>query len=63
MTNSEPPIRIIAPGRTFRCDDDATHSYVPSSRGLVIDKNINMGHLKGLIKNFCEKFFNVYLAS
>jgi len=60
MSNSEPPIRIIAPGRTFRCDDDATHSPMfHQVEGLVIDKNINMGHLKGLIKSFCEKFFNV----
>ena len=60
MKNSNPPIRIIAPGRTFRCDDDATHSPMfHQVEGLVIDKKINMGHLKGLIKNFCEKFFDV----
>jgi len=60
MINSQPPIRIIAPGRTFRCDDDATHSPMfHQVEGLVIDKNINMGHLKGLIKNFCESFFEV----
>ncbi len=60
MNTSKPPIRIIAPGRTFRCDDDATHSPMfHQVEGLVIDKKINMGHLKGLIKSFCEKFFNV----
>tara|TARA_B100000686_G_C16791266_1_gene978875 strand:+ start:463 stop:1551 length:1089 start_codon:yes stop_codon:yes gene_type:complete len=60
MINTEPPIRIIAPGRTFRCDDDATHSPMfHQVEGLVIDKNINMGHLKGLIKIFCERFFGV----
>ena len=60
MKTNVPPIRIIAPGRTFRCDDDATHSPMfHQVEGLVIDKEINMGHLKGLIKNFCEKFFNV----
>ncbi|PPR16729.1 MAG: Phenylalanine--tRNA ligase alpha subunit [Alphaproteobacteria bacterium MarineAlpha9_Bin3] len=60
MVNQNPPIRIIAPGRTFRCDDDATHSPMfHQIEGLVIDKNINMGHLKGLIKSFCEEFFEV----
>jgi len=60
MINKEPPIRIIAPGRTFRCDDDATHSPMfHQIEGLVIDKNINMGHLKGLIKSFCAEFFEV----
>lgn len=60
MINKKPPIRIIAPGRTFRCDDDATHSPMfHQIEGLVIDKNINMGHLKGLIRTFCEEFFEV----
>ena len=60
MINKKPPIRIIAPGRTFRSDDDATHSPMfHQIEGLVIDKNINMGHLKGLIKSFCEEFFEV----
>ena len=61
MINSRPPIRIIAPGRTFRCDDDSTHSPMfHQVEGLVIDKKINMAHLKGLIKVFCEKFFGVH---
>ena len=60
MINKKPPIRIIAPGRTFRCDDDATHSPMfHQIEGLVIDKNINMGHLKGLIRSFCEEFFTL----
>ena len=60
MINKKPPIRIIAPGRTFRSDDDATHSPMfHQVEGLVIEKAINMGHLKGLIKSFCEDFFEV----
>jgi len=60
MIDKNPPIRIIAPGRTFRCDDDSTHSPMfHQVEGLVIDKNINMGHLKGIIKSFCEEFFEV----
>jgi len=60
MINKKPPIRIIAPGRTFRCDDDATHSPMfHQIEGLLIDKNINMSHLKGLIKAFCAEYFEV----
>ena len=60
MINKKPPIRIIAPGRTFRSDDDATHSPMfHQVEGLVIEKAVNMGHLKGLIKSFCEEFFEV----
>jgi len=60
MINKEPPIRIIAPGRTFRSDDDATHSPMfHQIEGLVIEKAANMRHLKGLIKSFCEEFFEV----
>ncbi|PPR29329.1 MAG: Phenylalanine--tRNA ligase alpha subunit [Alphaproteobacteria bacterium MarineAlpha9_Bin2] len=59
MKNKKPPIRIIAPGRTFRCDDDATHSPMfHQVEGLAIEKNINMGHLKGLIEEFCRIFFD-----
>jgi len=60
MINKKPPIRIIAPGRTFRSDDDATHSPMfHQIEGLVIEKAVNMGHLKGLIKSFCEEFFEI----
>jgi len=60
MINQKPPIRIIAPGRTFRSDDDATHSPMfHQVEGLVIEKAVNMGHLKGLIKSFCEEFFEI----
>ena len=59
MKNQKPPIRIIAPGRTFRSDDDATHSPMfHQVEGLVVDKNIHMGHLKELIENFCRSYFN-----
>ena len=58
MLNQKPPIKIIAPGRTFRCDDDATHSpNFHQIEGLVIDKNIHMGHLKGCLLDFCRAFF------
>jgi phenylalanyl-tRNA synthetase alpha chain len=55
-----PPIRIIVPGRTFRSDHDATHSPMfHQVEGLVIEKNIHMGHLKGCLIEFCRTFFDV----
>lgn len=58
MMNQKPPIRIIAPGRVFRCDDDATHSpNFHQIEGLVIDKHIHMGHLKGCLLDFLRAFF------
>jgi phenylalanyl-tRNA synthetase alpha chain len=58
MMAGAPPFRIIAPGRTFRCDSDATHSPMfHQVEGLVIDKSIHMGHLKGCLEDFCAAFF------
>ncbi len=53
------PIRIICPGKTYRRDDDdATHSHqFAQVEGLVIDKNINIGHLKATLELFAKKMF------
>lgn len=53
------PIRIICPGKTYRRDDDdATHSHqFGQIEGLVIDKNINIGHLKATLELFAKKMF------
>lgn len=60
MQTNKPPIRIIAPGRTYRNESDATHTpNFHQIEGLVIDKNINMAHLKGCLIDFCEQFFEV----
>jgi phenylalanyl-tRNA synthetase alpha chain len=60
MMSSKPPIRIIVPGRTFRSDHDATHSPMfHQVEGLVIERNIHMGHLKGCLIEFCRAFFDV----
>lgn len=60
MTDGEPPIRIIVPGRTYRSDYDATHSPMfHQVEGLVIDKTSHMGHLKGCLIEFCRAFFEV----
>ncbi|WP_321397254.1 phenylalanine--tRNA ligase subunit alpha [Emcibacter sp.] len=60
MMSGKPPFRIIAPGRTYRCDSDATHTPMfHQVEALVVDKDINMGHLKWCIEEFCRKFFEV----
>jgi phenylalanyl-tRNA synthetase alpha chain len=54
----EPPIRIIGPGRTYRCDSDRTHNPMfHQMEGLVIDRNIHMGHLKWTLDAFARRFF------
>ena len=60
MQAQKPPLRIIVPGRTFRCDHDATHSPMfHQVEGLVIDRTTHMGHLKGCLIEFCRAFFAV----
>ena len=52
------PIRIIAPGRTYRSDSDATHTPMfHQVEGLVIDKGITLGHLKWTLETFVKAFF------
>jgi phenylalanyl-tRNA synthetase alpha chain len=58
MLNQKPPIRIIAPGRTYRSDSDATHTPMfHQVEGLVIDKGITLGHLKWTLETFLKAFF------
>ena len=58
MMSQAPPIRIIAPGRTYRCDSDQTHTPMfHQVEGLVIDRAIHMGHLKWTLDTFVERFF------
>ncbi len=60
MMSKEPPIRIIAPGRTYRSDSDATHTPMfHQVEGLVIDKDTHLGHLKGTLEAFLKAFFEV----
>ena len=60
MMNNKPPIRIIAPGRVYRNDWDATHTPMfHQVEGLVIEKGIHMGHLKGCLIDFVKAFFEV----
>jgi len=58
MLDQKPPIRIIAPGRTYRSDSDATHTPMfHQVEGLVIDKGITLGHLKWTLETFLKAFF------
>ncbi len=60
MQNTAPPLRIIAPGRTYRCDSDMTHTPMfHQVEGLVVDKSTHMGHLKGCLIDFCRAYFEV----
>ncbi|WP_240325614.1 phenylalanine--tRNA ligase subunit alpha [Sphingomonas mesophila] len=58
MMAGSPPIRIIAPGRVYRSDSDATHTPMfHQIEGLVIDRAIHMGHLKWTLETFLKAFF------
>ena len=60
MMRQKPPIRVICPGRTYRCDSDQTHTPMfHQVEGLVIDKGSHMGHLKWILEEFCKAFFEV----
>jgi phenylalanyl-tRNA synthetase alpha chain len=60
MLSQKPPIRVICPGRTYRCDSDQTHTPMfHQVEGLVIDKGAHLGHLKWILQEFCKAFFEV----
>ena len=60
MMAQKPPIRIIAPGRVYRMDSDATHTPMfHQIEGLVIDEATHLGHLKWCLEEFCKAFFEV----
>jgi phenylalanyl-tRNA synthetase alpha chain len=60
MMNQKPPIRVIIPGRTYRCDYDMTHTPMfHQVEGLLIDEATHMGHLKGCLLDFLRAFFGI----
>ena len=60
MLRQKPPLRIIAPGRVYRCDSDQTHTPMfHQVEGLVIDEETHLGHLKWVLEEFCKAFFEV----
>ncbi|WP_438950783.1 phenylalanine--tRNA ligase subunit alpha [Porticoccus sp.] len=62
MKNQEPPIRIICPGRVYRCDSDLTHTPMfHQVEGLVVDRDVSMADLRGTIDQFLKAFFEADL--
>ena len=60
MLIEKPPLRIIAPGRVYRCNSDQTHTPMfHQVEGLVIDEETHLGHLKWVLEEFCKAFFEV----
>ena len=58
MENRKPPLRVICPGRVYRCDSDLTHSPMfHQVEGLFIDQRCSLGQLKGIIQDFLQSFF------
>lgn len=59
MEKTRPPVRIISPGKVFRCDSDITHTPMfHQVEGLMVDRNISFGDLKGILTTFVHQFFD-----
>lgn len=62
MKQQPPPLRVITLGRVYRCDSDQTHTPMfHQLEGLVVDTHCHMGHLKALLQDFLQKFFETEL--
>ncbi|MFO0450851.1 MAG: phenylalanine--tRNA ligase subunit alpha, partial [Pseudomonadota bacterium] len=58
MIGSKPPLRVIAPGRVYRCDSDQTHTPMfHQIEGLVVDRDVSLANLKAVIRGFLSEFF------
>ena len=58
MENQQPPLRIIAPGRVYRCDSDLTHTPMfHQVEGLLVDENVSFADLMGTLDDFLKLFF------
>jgi phenylalanyl-tRNA synthetase alpha chain len=63
MEHKKPPLRIIAPGRVYRCDSDLTHTPMfHQVEGLYVDKGVSFADLKGVLDDFLHRFFEKELA-
>ena len=63
MENAQPPFRVIAPGRVYRCDSDQTHTPMfHQVEGLLVDEGIHFGHLKAVLADFLKHFFEREVA-
>lgn len=64
MRGQKPPFRLIAPGRVYRCDSDVTHTPMfHQVEGLYVDEGVHFGHLKGMLEQFLQNFFEETLAT
>jgi len=62
LRDAEPPLRLIAPGRVYRCDSDLTHTPMfHQVEGLLVDREVSMAHLKGILRDFLSAFFEQHL--
>jgi phenylalanyl-tRNA synthetase alpha chain len=62
MERRQPPLRIIAPGRVYRCDSDVTHSPMfHQIEGLMVDERVTFADLKGILHDFLQNFFEADL--
>ena len=58
MEDREPPLRIIAPGKVYRCDSDVSHTPMfHQIEGLMVDENVSFSHLKGIMSIFLQEVF------
>lgn len=63
MEQQQPPLRLIAPGRVYRCDSDLTHTPMfHQIEGLVVDERVSFADLKGILDDFLRNFFEQELA-
>ncbi len=64
MENKEPPLRVIAPGRVYRCDSDITHTPMfHQVEGFMVDTDVTFAQLKGMLTDFLRNFFEQDLAT
>ena len=64
MKNATPPLRIVAPGRTYRCDSDLTHTPMfHQIEGLIVDQNISMADMKGVVDRFLKAVFGAEMQT
>ncbi len=63
MEKQEPPLRMIAPGKVYRCDSDITHTPMfHQVEGFLVDKKVSFADLKGVLSVFCQKMFDEKIA-
>lgn len=63
MSQQEPPVRIVCPGRVYRCDSDLTHTPMfHQMEGLLVDEKVSFADLKGTVESFLREFFEKDLA-